>query len=271
MLRQMTEESVALIRSKCDMQPEIGLVLGSGLGALGDKLEDACYIPYEEIPHFARSTAPGHKGRLVIGKLAGKTLLCMQGRFHFYEGYSMQQVTYPVRVMKTLGIGALILTNACGGLDPSFHPGELLVISDHINYMGANPLVGPNEDDFGPRFPDMTRVYTPELRTLAKSCAQEQGLTLHEGVYISYSGPNYETPAEIRFFQKAGASVVGMSTVPEAIVANHCGMKLLALSCITNLASGILDVPLSGEEVIVVANEASKRFTGLLEEIIKRM
>jgi len=271
MLRKMTEETSAYIRSKCSLQPEIGLILGSGLGALGDKLDDAVYIPYEEIPHFAKSTAPGHKGRLAVGRLAGKILMCMQGRFHFYEGYTMQQITYPVRAMKAMGVGTLILTNACGGLDPSFHPGDLLVISDHINYMGANPLIGPNEDDFGPRFPDMTRVYTPELRALAKACAKDQGVDLHEGVYVSYSGPNYETPAEIRMFQKMGASVVGMSTVPEAIVSNHSGLRTLALSCITNLASGILDVPLTGEEVIEVADLASKKFMRLLEEIIKRI
>ncbi len=271
MLQKKVEETVSFIRSKTSLQPEIALVLGSGLGALGEQLEEACAIPYEEIPHFARSTAPGHKGRLIIGRLKGKILLCMQGRFHYYEGYTMQQVTYPVRVMKALGIGTLILTNSCGGLNPDFDPGDLMVITDHINYMGANPLIGPNEDAFGTRFPDMTRAYSRDLVALAKATAKGMGITLHEGIYLGYSGPSFETPAEIRMFKQLGASVVGMSTVPEAIVASHCRMNLLAISCVTNLAAGILDVPLTGEEVIEVANQAGKKFTGLLAEIVGRM
>lgn len=271
MLQKKVEETVSFIRSKTSLQPEIGLVLGSGLGALGEQLDEACSIPYEDIPHFARSTAPGHKGRLIIGKLKGKPLLCMQGRFHYYEGYTMQQVTYPVRVMKTLGIATLILTNSCGGLNPEFDPGDLMVITDHINYMGTNPLIGSNEDAFGTRFPDMTRTYSRELIALAKAVAENRNLTLHEGVYLGYSGPSFETPAEIRMFKQLGASVVGMSTVPEAIVASHCRMNLLAISCVTNLAAGILDVPLTGEEVIEVANQAGKKFTGLLAEIVGRI
>ena len=265
------KETADFISSKTTLKPELGIILGSGLGALGDKLEEACFIPYSEIPHFVSSTAPGHKGRIVIGKLGGKTILCMQGRVHYYEGYTMQQITYPVRVMKKLGIQSLILTNACGGLNPDFSPGDLMLIKDHINFMGQNPLIGPNDEQFGVRFPDMTRVYTRELADIARKAAADQGIGLREGVYISYSGPSFETPAEIKLFQLFGADVVGMSTVPEAIVASHCGIKLLALSCVTNLAAGILDVPLSGEEVIEVADRVSEKFIKLITEIIKRI
>lgn len=271
MLQQNIDETVHSIFARTALRPDTGLVLGSGLGALGDRLEEACILPYDEVPHFALSTAPGHKGRLIIGKLAGRAVLCMQGRFHYYEGYSMQQITYPVRVMKAMGIESLILTNSCGGLNPAFVPGDLMLITDHINFMGANPLTGPNEDAFGDRFPDMTRVYSREFAAIAKAAAKDLSITLHEGVYLGYGGPSFETPAEIKMFRTMGASVVGMSTVPEAIVASHCRMKLLAISCVTNLASGILDVPLTGEEVIEVANQAGEKFTGLLAEIIRRM
>jgi len=269
-LRQVSE-TVAYIRSKTEQKPEIGLVLGSGLGAFADALEESVFIPYQEAPHFTVSTAPGHMGRLVIGKLAGKTILCMQGRFHYYEGYSMEQITYPVRIMKALGVETLILTNASGGIDPDFQAGDLMLITDHINNMGMNPLIGPNQDEFGDRFPDMSVVYDQELRALAKSVAEEQGFTLREGVYVAFTGPSFETPAEIRMFQMLGASAVGMSTVPEAIVAGHCGMKVLAVSCVTNLASGILDQPLTGEEVIEAANQAGSKFSALLTGIVGRL
>jgi purine-nucleoside phosphorylase len=265
------QETADFILSKTKLKPELGIVLGSGLGALGEKLEEACFIPYSEIPHFVSSTAPGHKGRVIIGKLGGKMLFCMQGRVHYYEGYTMRQITYPVRIMKKIGIQTLILTNSCGGLNPEFAPGDLMVITDHINFMGQNPLIGPNEEQFGVRFPDMTKAYSRDLISLAKQTAAEKGIQLREGVYIAYSGPSFETPAEIRLFQQFGGSAVGMSTVPEAIVASHCKMKLLALSCVTNLAAGILDVPLSGEEVIEVAGKAGEKFTLLLTEIIKRI
>ena len=267
----MYQETADYIRSKTKHKPELGVILGSGLGALGDSLEEADFIPYGEIPHFVPSTAPGHKGRIVIGKLGGKTLLCMQGRVHYYEGYTMRQITYPVRVMKKLGIKTLILTNSCGGLNPEFSPGDLLVITDHINFTGQNPLIGPNEEEFGARFPDMTQAYSRELIALAKQAASDANILLREGVYVGYSGPSFETPAEIRLFQQFGGSAVGMSTVPEAIVASHCKMRLLALSCVTNLAAGILDVPLTGEEVIEVAAKAGEKFTRLITEIIKRM
>ncbi len=270
-LNQMVDETLAFLHSKTALRPEIALVLGSGLGPLGEELEEPVFLPYSEIPHFKTSTAPGHNGRIILGKLHGKTILCMQGRLHFYEGYSMQEITYPVRVMSAFGIKTLILTNACGGLDPSFLPGDLMVINDHINFMGTNPLIGPNEERFGTRFPDMTRTYTKNLVKLAHSCAEELDIPLRDGTYISYTGPSFETPAEIRLFQQFGGQAVGMSTVPEAIVASHCGMQLLAISCITNLAAGILDVPLSGEEVIEAAGEASQKFISLLRAVVGRL
>jgi len=271
MLKQKIAETITFLNSKTGLRPDLALVLGSGLGELGRQIEDAVVIPYSEIPHFKQSTAPGHNGALIIGTLQGKNVVCMQGRVHFYEGYSMQEITYPVRVFSAWGVETLILTNSCGGLDPDFTPGDLMVITDHINFMGANPLIGANEDDFGTRFPDMTETYTKELISLAKECAGDLELELKDGVYVSYSGPSFETPAEIRWFQTFGAQAVGMSTVPEAIVAHHCGMKLMAISCITNLAAGILEQPLSGEEVMVVANQVSGKFTGLIREVIRRM
>jgi purine-nucleoside phosphorylase len=285
-LKERVAETVALIRGRTVLEPEIGLVLGSGLGGLGDEIGRAgspadprdprgsCTIPYGELPHFPRSTAPGHRGNLIIGKVppsGGKTVFCMQGRFHYYEGYSMGEITYPVRVMAALGIRTLILTNAAGGLDPSFTPGDLMLITDHINFTGNNPLIGPNAEDFGPRFPDMSRIYSPELAETAKRAAAALGMPLREGVYLGYSGPSFETPAEIRVFQSFGARAVGMSTVAEAIVARHCGMRVLALSCITNLAAGILDKALSAEEVTETAGRAGEGFARLVREIIKNI
>jgi purine-nucleoside phosphorylase len=268
---EYADESAAFIRDRAGVEPETGLVLGSGLGPLGEKLEDPVVIPYGDIPHFVKSTAPDHRGRLIIGRLGGKTVCCMQGRFHYYEGYSMAEITYPVRVMHRLGIKTLILTNACGGLRREFSPGDLLLITDHINFMGMNPLTGPNAEGFGPRFPDMSGIYTPGLADCARSAAKDLGIPLREGVYLGYSGPSFETPAEIRLFQSFGASVVGMSTVPEAIVARHCGMKILALSCITNLAAGILDKSITSEEVTEAAGKAGGKFGRLLEEILRRI
>lgn len=270
-LLEKTNESIGYIRSKTDLDPEIALILGSGLDPLGDRLEEPCVIPYQEIPHFARSTAPGHKGHLILGRLGGKRVLCMQGRLHYYEGYSMAQISYPVRVMAKLGIKTLILTNASGGLKLAFSPGDLMLITDHINFMGTNPLIGPNADDFGSRFPDMTNLYTPELGDLARRVAKDLGIGLQEGVYLGCSGPSFETPAEIKVFQSFGAGAVGMSTVPEAIVARHCGLKLLGISCITNMAAGILDKPISSGEVTEVAGLAAQKFIRLLTEIISRI
>jgi purine-nucleoside phosphorylase len=285
-LKEKTEETIAAIGRWTSFKPEIGLVLGSGLGGLGDeigKIDDRtellslagpCFIPYEKLPHFPRSTAPGHAGNLVIGKggrPGGKAVFCMQGRFHAYEGYSMAEITYPVRVMAALGIKTLILTNASGGLDPSFSPGDLMLVTDHINFMGANPLTGPNEEDFGPRFPDMSAAYTPELGDLARRCAAALGIPLREGVYLGCGGPSFETPAEIRAFRSFGAAAVGMSTVPEAIAARHCGMEVLALSCVTNLGAGMGDSPPGAEEVTETAGRAAERFTRLIMEIIKNL
>jgi purine-nucleoside phosphorylase len=274
-LLKRVEESLAAIRGKSapasELAPELALVLGSGLGPLADQIEGPCAIPYGEIPHFMRSTAPGHQGTLILGKLAGKPVLCMRGRFHYYEGYSQQDITYPIRVMAKLGIKTLILTNACGGLRREFSPGDLMLITDHINFTGMNPLIGPNEEDFGPRFPDMSKVYDPELRSLCRDVAAELGIELKEGVYVGYSGPSFETPAEIRLFQGWGAGAVGMSTVAEAIVARHCGIRVLALSCVTNLAAGILDQPISADEVITAANAAGEKFRRLLVNVAARI
>ena len=252
------------------MVPQIGIILGSGLGSLADSIEDAVAIPYSEIPHFPVSTAIGHKSRLICGTLSGKTVVAMQGRFHYYEGWTMQQVTFPIRVMKLLGISYLFLSNAAGGLDLSYKVGDIMVLRDHISLL-PNPLIGKNDDEFGPRFPDMTRPYDTALIKLAHSKAQELGFTLKEGVYIACSGPSYETPAEYRFFRKIGANAVGMSTVPECIAARHCGMRILGISLITNMAAGILDKPLSGEEVIEAGNAASKRFVSHVAEFLRRM
>ncbi len=262
-------ECVRLIQSKTAFRPRIAIVLGSGLGDLADQLEDACSIPYQELPHFAVSTAPGHKGRLVLGRLCGREVLCMQGRLHLYEGYPIQQVVFPIRVMKLLGIQTLILTNAAGGVDLSYTPGDLMLLSDHINFMGQNPLTGPNDERFGPRFHDMGSIYNPELRKLAHQAAGELGFSLHEGVYLGYMGPSYETPAEIRAFRLLGANAVGMSTVPEAIAANHCDMDILAISCITNMAAGILPEKLDENHVIEVANKVGARFQALVRRILE--
>lgn len=271
MLLNQVKESLAAIREKTQQTPEIAIVLGSGLSPMAERLTDVDIIPYCEIPHFKVSTAPGHTGRLMFGKLEGVPVLCMQGRLHYYEGYSLADVTYPIRVMAKLGIRQLILTNACGGLDPDMKPGTLMLITDHINLLGTNPLIGPNEEAFGPRFPDMTFAYSKRLRDLSLACAKALDIGLEQGVYIAYTGPSFETPAEIRWMQTFGAKAVGMSTVPEAIVGVHSGLEVMGISCITNLAAGILDVPLTGEEVIEAAGAASEAFIRLLSEIVQRI
>lgn len=265
------DEAAAYIRANCPHKPTVGIVLGSGLGALAEQLEEPCVLPYADIPHFARSTAPGHAGRLVIGRLAGKTVCCMQGRLHYYEGHPMRDIVFPVRLMSVIGVDTLVLTNAAGGLDPAFSVGDLMLITDHINFMGTNPLIGENDDRFGPRFPDMTACYTPALQNAAQDAALALGISLREGVYLAVTGPSYETPAEIRMFRALGASAVGMSTVPEAIAASHCGMKVAGISCVTNMGAGMSGRPLSSDEVLETTARTGASFTALVKELIRRM
>lgn len=261
-------ESVA---GRTTLRPEIGLILGSGLGGLADQMEDATPIPYSSIPHFPESTVPGHKGRFVVGTLAGTPVCAMQGRFHFYEGYPMEQVVRPVRVMARLGVRTIIVTNAAGGVNESFAPGDLMLINDHINMFGTNPLVGPNEEQFGVRFPDMTEAYDARLRALALEVAEGQGLTVRQGVYLGVSGPSFETPAEIRAFRALGADAVGMSTVPEVITARHLGLRVLGISCISNMAAGILPEPLTHADVIKVTARAAEAFGRLVTGVISKL
>ena len=259
------------ILSQTDLQPTIGLVLGSGLGDFADTLEDAVKIPYGDIPHFPVSTAPGHAGALVIGKKCGQTVVAMQGRIHYYEGHSMQTITFPIRVLAKLGVKNLVLTNACGGVNTAFQPGDLMLISDHINYSGMNPLIGEHLEEFGPRFPDVTDLYSSGLRLKLKLAAVEEGIGLRQGVYMMFSGPSYETPAEIRMARILGADAVGMSTVPEAIVAAQCGIKCLGISCITNLAAGVSPNKLSHEEVMETAAMAHDKFHSLVDLILREI
>lgn len=247
---------------------EIGVILGSGLGSYADELEGAVKLPYSEIPGFPRSTVEGHAGMLLCGMRHGKRVVMMQGRFHYYEGYSMKEITLPVRVMQKMGVKVLIVTNACGGVNLSFVPGDLMVISDMFSLTGTSPLIGPNLDEFGPRFPDMTCAFDRELRALAHETARAQGFSLQEGVYCQFPGPCYETPAEIRMARVLGADAVGMSTVPEVIAARHGGMRVLGVSCVTNMAAGILDQPLCHEEVTQTANRVKEQFKSLLDGMI---
>ena len=256
------------IKTRTELRPAIGMILGSGLGDFADTLEDAVRIPYGEIPNFPVPTVPGHSGAMVFGKKCGQTVVILQGRIHYYEGLSQQEISLPVRVLAALGVKTLVLTNACGGVNVSFRPGDLMLISDHINFSGANPLIGPNLDAFGPRFPDMSDLYTASLRRAIKEKATAAGIALQEGVYAMYSGPNYETPAEIRMFRILGADTVGMSTVPEALVAGQCGMQVVGISCITNMAAGVLPVKLSHAEVIETAALVHDKFQNLLDIVL---
>ncbi|MFZ5353533.1 MAG: purine-nucleoside phosphorylase [Bacillota bacterium] len=258
------------IKGKIDFVPEIGLILGSGLGVMGEEVEDKIIIDYSDIPNFPVSTVEGHKSRFIFGTLRGKKVAVMQGRFHFYEGYAIQQTVFPVWVMKALGISKLIVTNAAGGVNTSFKPGDLMIIKDHINMSGNNPLIGPNIEEFGPRFPDMSQAYSKRLSEIARSSAKEIGMIMQEGVYMYLTGPTYETPAEIRAFRTLGADAVGMSTVPEVIIANHCGVEVMGISCITNMAAGILDQPLSHHEVMETAEAVKTSFIKLVKSIIER-
>ncbi|MGZ4122621.1 MAG: purine-nucleoside phosphorylase [Tumebacillaceae bacterium] len=268
---QKIDEAKRFIQTKLTSTPRIGLVLGSGLGVLGDEVENAVKVPFGDIPNFPVSTVSGHAGQLVVGQLAGQEVIVMQGRFHFYEGWSLEEVTFPIRVMKALGVETVFVTNAAGGIDPSWSAGDLMLIEDHINLTGRNPLVGPNEADLGPRFPDVSNGYNRELRGMAKGVAERLGISLREGVYVGVSGPSYETPAEIRMFRILGGHAVGMSTVPEVIVANHCGLKVIGITCISNMAAGILDQPLSHEEVMETTEMAKANFINLVKEIVKEL
>lgn len=265
---KLTDSVKAIKEAMGDFRPRVGLILGSGLGGLAEEIAEPCIVPYEEIPYFPISTVAGHAGKLVIGMLGNAAVMACQGRFHYYEGYTLQEVTYPVRVMQKIGIEVLIVTNAAGGINTSFKPGDLMLIKDHINLFGDNPLRGKNYDELGPRFPDMSEAYSKELRTLAKDIAQKLGIELKEGVYAGVIGPSYETPAEIRYLRTIGADAVGMSTVPEVIVANHGGIKVLGISCITNMAAGVLDCPLSHEEVMKTAEKVKHNFANLIKHIL---
>ena len=252
-------------------EAEIGVILGSGLGEYADEMPDAKHLSYADIPGFPVSTVPGHAGRFVMGTLHGKRVIMMQGRFHYYEGYSMKDIALPVRVMQSIGVQKLIVTNACGGVNINYDVGDLMVISDVLSLTADNPLIGKNLDEFGPRFPDMTCIFDKELRALAHECAGEQGMKLREGVYMQFTGPAYETPAEIRLARVLGADAVGMSTVPEAVAARHGGMRVLGISCITNMAAGILDQPLNHQEVMDVADRVKSTFRALLDATIAAM
>lgn len=265
-------EAAEYIKQKSrSRSPRVAVVLGSGLGGVADAIENPAEIPYEEIPHFCRSTVEGHAGRLIIGSCGGTDVVAMKGRFHFYEGYSMQDVTLPIRVFALMGIRSLILTNAAGGTSPHLSPGSLMVITDHINLMGDNPLRGANDSRFGPRFPDMTSIYTPVYIDAAHQAAREMGIVVAEGVYLALRGPCYETPAEVRMLRDLGGDALGMSTVPEATVARHSGMKILAISCITNIAAGLVRQEINHQEVMEVGARAGRQLSELIIKLIPQI
>lgn len=267
----LINEAVHHIQTKTNQKPTIGLILGSGLGILADEIVNAKKTKYEEIPNFPQSTVEGHEGQLVIGELNGKKVIAMQGRFHFYEGYAMEQVTFPIRVMKQLGVKTLIVTNAAGGINKQYSPGDLMIITDHINFTGTNPLIGPNLDQFGERFPDMSQPYNQFLIEHANNCANQLSIHIQNGIYAGVTGPTYETPAEVNMLRTLGGDAVGMSTVPEVIVANHANMNVLGISCISNMASGILDESLTHEDVIRTTEKVKENFLHLIKEIIKTL
>ena len=265
------EAAAHYLQRKVEDPPSVAIVLGSGLGVLADRLVDPITIPYAEIPHFPTPTVHGHRGNLIVGTLGSTRVVAMQGRFHYYEGHDLEAVTLPARVMKAFGVRTLIFTAATGGIHPDYRPGDLVCLADHLNLIGSNPLRGPNDDRLGLRFPDMTRVYSPELRKLAIEEADRLGLTLREGIYACLPGPSYETPAEIRMLRTLGADVVGMSTVPEAIVARHAGLDVLAFALVTNAAAGITGATITHEEVIEAGREAGERLGDLIQAIVGRI
>lgn len=267
-MNALLDDAKTFIEQRLSHKPKIALILGSGLGSLADKISNPIIIPYNDIPHFPISTVEGHKGQFVFGELEGKQVVAMQGRFHYYEGYGIEQIVFPVRVLRALGTERLIVTNAAGGVNVNYRPGDLMLIKDHLNFSNPNPLTGPNYDQFGVRFPEMSEPYSARLRNVAKEVASKQNMQLREGVYYWYSGPSYETPAEIRMIRTVGADAVGMSTVPEVIVAKHGGMEVLGITCITNMACGILDQPLSHAEVIETAEKIKEDFITLIKGIV---
>lgn len=263
---QQYQESAEVLRARLrGFRPDVLLILGSGLGALGDEVENPMVVPYQDVPHMKHSTAPDHKGQFVFGRLAGRNVAVMQGRLHTYEGWSFADVSYPIRVLRLLGAETLIVTNAAGAVNTAFSAGDIMLITDHIKLFGVSPLCGANIGEFGPRFPDMSQVYTPALREVARKAAQNLDIRLLEGVYMYFPGPQYETPSEVRAARILGADAVGMSTVPEAIVAAHCGMNVLGFTLCTNMAAGVLDQPLDGDEVIAAGLAAGPRFTALVK------
>lgn len=265
---QKINEAVVYLQSLIAAKPQVGIVLGSGLGRLADKIEHPLVVPYNEIPHFRKSTAQGHKGNLIFGVLGGKQVVAMQGRFHYYEGYTMQEVTFPVRVMARLGVSQLFVSNAAGAVNPDYRVGDLMIITDHVNLL-PNPLIGPNMEEFGPRFPDMTDVYSHRIRKVAQAKATEMGVVLQQGVYLGNTGPSYETLAEYRFYRFAGADAVGMSTVPEVIVARHSGLEVFGMSVITNQANDLgVDVKNDGADVVEQADKAAGTLSALFEKVI---
>jgi purine-nucleoside phosphorylase len=268
MLFDQIQQAAAAVRAEWERTPRVGIILGTGLGALAEDITLDVSLPYEDVPHFPRSTVESHAGRLVCGTLGGKAVIAMEGRFHIYEGYTLQQVTFPVRVMKALGCDTLVVSNACGGMNPQYAKGDVMVIEDHINLLGDNPLIGPNDDRLGPRFPDMSQPYDKELLRLAARVAREEQIVCHKGVFVAVPGPNLETRAEYRFLKAAGADVVGMSTVPEVIVAIHEGMRVLGFSVITDLCLPDALEPAKLEDIVAVANEAEKKLRVLVRRVI---
>jgi purine-nucleoside phosphorylase len=265
------EEAASQIRRRCTALPETAIVLGSGLGDFSDTLLDAIATPYTDLPHWPPSTVAGHAGRLVVGTVAGKRIAALSGRVHYYEGHDLAAVVFATRVMARLGVRRLVLTNAAGGINTAFAQGALMIIDDHINMLGGNPLIGPNDDRFGPRFPDMSEVYSARLRNVADEAARAKGVPVSHGIYVAVHGPSYETPAEIRFFRKMGADAIGMSTVPEAIAARHMGLEVLGISCISNAAAGVLPQPIDHQEVLATMQRVRSSFVSLLEGIIERL
>ncbi len=270
-MKRMVDESAAAVRAWCAVRPEVGIILGTGLGMLAERIENPVRIAYEEIPHFPVSTVDAHAGEMILGTLSGKPVAALSGRFHYYEGYSLRQVTFPVRVAKALGVRTLVVSNAAGGMNPQFRAGDLMVITDHINLMGDNPLIGPNDDELGPRFPDMSEPYDNRLIDLAERVALESGIKLQRGVYLAVTGPCLETRAEYRFMRQVGGDAVGMSTVPEVIVAVHAGLRVLGFSAITDECLPDALQPANIEKIIAVANAAEPKLSALVAQCVARM